>query len=220
MRASPAERAARNSSASSSTRGAPATPRSSPSERRSSASTCVVVERAQLVHAAAREQRRVDLEVGVLGGRADQHHQPLLDRGQQRVLLRLVEAVDLVEEEDRALAARVAPVLGPLEHLAHLGAAGVDRRGLLEGGARVTASRRASVVLPVPGGPYRIIECGRPSSIAVRSVEPRPSRCSCPTNSPSDAGPHARGQGQVARRRASRPPGESSRSKSRSMRRC
>src|SRR5918996_1787307 len=51
-----------------------------------------------------------------------------------------------------------------------------------------TASRRASVVLPVPGGPYRIIECGRPSSIAVRRAEPRPSRWSCPTNSPSDAG--------------------------------
>ena len=41
-----------------------------------------------------------------------------------------------------------------------------------------TASRRASVVLPVPGGPYRIIECGLPSSIAVRSAAPRPSRCS------------------------------------------
>ena len=97
----------------------------------------LVVERAQLVHAAARQQRRVDLEVGVLGRRADEHHEPLLDRGQQRVLLGLVEAMDLVEEEDRALAARVAAVLGALDHLAHLGAPRVDSRGLLEGGARV-----------------------------------------------------------------------------------
>ena len=31
-----------------------------------------------------------------------------------------------------------------------------------------TASSRARVVFPVPGGPYRISECGRPCSIAVR----------------------------------------------------
>ena len=31
---------------------------------------------------------------------------------------------------------------------------------------------RASVVLPLPGGPWRIIECGWPSSIARRSADP------------------------------------------------
>src|SRR5918999_2472988 len=80
-----------------------------------------------------------------------------------------------------------------------------------------TASRRASVVLPVPGGPYRIIECGRPSSIAVRSAEPRPSRWSCPTNSPSDAGRIRAARGRSAAGTAVlAPAGESSRSKSRS----
>ena len=93
------------------------------------------VERPELVDLGAREQRRVDLEVGVLGRRADQRQQPLLDRGQQRVLLGLVEAVDLVEEEDRRPARRAA-LLGPRDHLADLGAAGVDRRELLEGAAR------------------------------------------------------------------------------------
>ena len=34
------------------------------------------------------------------------------------------------------------------------------------------ATRRASVVLPVPGGPHRIIECGRPDSSARRSGAP------------------------------------------------
>ena len=39
---------------------------------------------------------------------------PVLDVRQERVLLRLVEAVDLVEEEDRPLAVAAEPVTGPL----------------------------------------------------------------------------------------------------------
>ena len=57
------------------------------------------------VHAAAREERRDHLEGRVLGRRADQGHGAALDVRQERVLLGLVEAVDLVDEEDRALAA-------------------------------------------------------------------------------------------------------------------
>ncbi len=38
------------------------------------------------------------------------------------------------------------------------------------------AISRASVVLPTPGGPHRIIECGRPLSRATRSGMPGPSR--------------------------------------------
>ena len=52
---------------------------------------------------------------------------------EQRVLLGLVEAVDLVEEEDRALPALAEPVLGPLDDLAHVLHAGVDRAHRLEG---------------------------------------------------------------------------------------
>ena len=63
-----------------------------------------------------------------------------------------------------------------------------------------TASSRASVVLPVPGGPYRIIECGRPSSIAVRSAEPRPEQVVLAYELAQRCRPHARRQGQVARR--------------------
>ena len=93
-------------------------------------------QRLELVDLAARQQRAVDLEVRVLGRRPDERHEPLLDGRQQRVLLGLVEAVDLVEEEDRRLAGGLAPVRRALEHLAHLGAAGLDRRQLLERGAR------------------------------------------------------------------------------------
>jgi hypothetical protein len=89
--------------------------------------------RAQLVDLAARQQRRVDLEVRVLGRRPDERHEPLLDRRQQRVLLGLVEAVDLVEEEDGRLG-QLAAVLGALEDLAHLRAPGLDRAELLQGG--------------------------------------------------------------------------------------
>ena len=52
-----------------------------------------------------------DLEVGVLGRRADERDRAVLDVRQQRVLLGLVEAMDLVEEEDRARAVQGEPVL-------------------------------------------------------------------------------------------------------------
>ena len=70
------------------------------------------LERLQLVDLRPRQQRGVDLEVGVLRRRPDQRQEPVLDRGQQRVLLRLVEAVDLVEEEDRRAAA-APPLASP-----------------------------------------------------------------------------------------------------------
>ena len=115
----------------------------------------LVLERAQLVDPAAREQRRVHLEVGVLGGGADEDHRGVLHRRQQRVLLRLVEAVDLVEEEDRALATRLEAVLGALDHGAYLRAAGVDGRRLLERGARVHGEQASERCLPGAGRPVQ-----------------------------------------------------------------
>ena len=43
------------------------------------------------------------------------------------------------------------------------------------------ASSSASVVLPQPGGPHRIIECTWPDSIARRNEAPSPSNRRCPT---------------------------------------
>jgi hypothetical protein len=51
-----------------------------------------------------------------------------------------------------------------------------------------SANIRASVVFPVPGGPYRIIECGSPDWIAVRSALELLSRCVWPTNCSSVRG--------------------------------
>ena len=63
-------------------------------------------------HLRARQQRRVDLEGRVLGGRADEHDVAGFDARQKGVLLRLVEAMDLVDEDDRAAAEPAAAVLG------------------------------------------------------------------------------------------------------------
>ena len=50
------------------------------------------------------------------------------------------------------------------------------------------ASRRPSVVLPVPGGPHRMSEVSSLPSSARRSQRPGPSRWSWPTNSASEVG--------------------------------
>ena len=50
------------------------------------------------------------------------------------------------------------------------------------------AISRASVVLPVPGGPQRISECSAPLAIACYSGLPAASRCVWPTNSSSRRG--------------------------------
>jgi hypothetical protein len=63
----------------------------------------VAVERFEAEQRGATAQWGVHLEERVLGRGADERDEPVFDAGQQRVLLRLVEAVDLVEEQDRAL---------------------------------------------------------------------------------------------------------------------
>ena len=49
--------------------------------------------------------------------------------------------------------------------------------------AKAWAVSRASVVLPTPGGPQKIMECGLPDSKASRKGLPAPKRCDCPTTS-------------------------------------
>ena len=86
--------------------------------------------------AGARQQGRVHLEIGVLGRRADQDDRAVLDMRQQGVLLRLVPAVDLIDEQNGLLPVLLAPLPRPLDHLAHIGDAGGDRAVVLEGGPR------------------------------------------------------------------------------------
>ena len=63
----------------------------------------------------------------------------------------------------------------------------------------VSAMMRASVVLPVPGGPHRMIDCSRSRSIASRSGLPGASRSSWPTNSSSVRGRIRSASGAFAR---------------------
>ena len=78
-----------------------------------------------------RQKCRVQLEGRVFGGRAHQQDRPVLHMRQEPVLLRLVEAVDLVDEQQRPLAIRMS-VPGRLEHFPKLGHAGEDRADLDE----------------------------------------------------------------------------------------
>ena len=86
------------------------------------------VERLEPHDAAARQQRGDHAEARVLGGRADQRDRAGLDVRQQRVLLRLREPMDLVDEQQRARAELIAALRGLRDRLADLLDAGVDRR--------------------------------------------------------------------------------------------
>src|SRR6185437_92491 len=63
----------------------------------------LIGESAQREDARAREQRGVDLEAGVFGGRAYQRDDAALDMRQYGVLLSFIEPMNFVDEEDGAL---------------------------------------------------------------------------------------------------------------------
>jgi hypothetical protein len=77
-----------------------------------------IAQRLQHQHARARQQRAIHLKGRVLGGRTNQDDRAVLDRGQERILLTFVEAMDLVDEENRALAAQLTVLARRIEDLA------------------------------------------------------------------------------------------------------
>mmetsp|Transcript_121880 Transcript_121880/g.339758 ORF Transcript_121880/g.339758 Transcript_121880/m.339758 type:complete len:468 (+) Transcript_121880:133-1536(+) len=87
----------------------------------------VGVQALEHLHRGPRQQRRIDLEARVLGRRADEGEEPRLDVRQEGILLRLVEAVHLVDEHHRAPALRRGD-LGALDRLADLLHAAEHRR--------------------------------------------------------------------------------------------
>lgn len=125
----------------------------------------------QLEDAGAGDQCAVDLEVRVLGGRADEDDGAVLDEWEEVILLRLVKAVDLIDEEDGlpAIAAVVLLRAGDdlLEvllagdggvHLLEVGLRGVRddlREGRLAGARRAVKDEGAELV-----GPNRAVEQG------------------------------------------------------------
>ncbi len=153
---------------------------------------CVERQRLEPEQGRARQQGRVDLEVGVLGGGADEHEQAALDRRQQRVLLRLVEAMDLVEEQDGALVTLAEAVPRPLGDLPHVLDRGGDRRELHVGLGRgvgdqlgqrgLARARAAPTGSPTTGG--------RPRSGCATAA---PGRAGAPGRRPRRASPAASG---------------------------
>ena len=74
----------------------------------------------QRVNLRTRQQRGVHFEGRVFGSGAHEHQRAVFDIGQEGVLLRLVEAVHLVQEQERALACRAAANLRGVHHFTHI----------------------------------------------------------------------------------------------------
>ena len=79
-----------------------------------------VLHRSQDVDLAAAQQRRNHLERRVFGRGAHERHDTLLDGTQQRILLRLVETVDFVDEQDRRRRVEEVLLAGRFDHFAHI----------------------------------------------------------------------------------------------------
>ena len=90
------------------------------------------VEALQFVQRAAREQGGDHADVRALGRCANQDDQTRLDEWEQRVLLRLRKAMDLVEKEDRAAPIARKSIAGAFGDSADVGLAGIDGREFLE----------------------------------------------------------------------------------------
>ena len=80
----------------------------------------IMIQPLQHQHLTARHQRAGQRKGRILGGRADQGDRAVFDLGEQAVLLGAIEAVDLVDEQERGLAG-APPRLRLLVDLAQIG---------------------------------------------------------------------------------------------------
>ena len=154
-------------------------------------------QRLQHVDRGARQQRRVHLERRVLGGGADEGEEARFDVRQEGVLLALVEAVHLVDEDDGAAAAAPCAICACSTASRMSFTPPSTALMVMNCASKASAISRAMVVLPVPGGPHRMQLCGWPDSKAMRSGMPSPSRCCWPITSPSDFGRRRSASGGV-----------------------
>ena len=146
-----------------------------------------VVEGLELDDPRPRDEGGVDLEVRVLGRGADEDDGAVLDGVEQGVLLRAVEAVDLVDEEDRATARREQPALGGLDlapevldragdgrDLHELGVRRVGddarERRLARAGRAVQDDRRERVMLDRPAQPRALAHRLRLPHVALEGL--------------------------------------------------
>jgi len=110
------------------------------------------------------------------------------DIGQKDVLLRFIEMMDLVDEQDRLLSGCAEAIGRGSNYAAHFGHVAFHAADSNEFGVFISAMTRASVVFPLPGGPEKITDGKRSASMARRKSLPGPRMCSWPTNSSSERG--------------------------------
>ena len=121
---------------------------------------------------------------GILGGRPNQDYRAIFDPGQQRILLGLVEAVNLVNKEDGAASVLATKFLGSSNRFPdvfHPGQYSINRNEVGAGGVGnnlgqggFAGSRRAEE--------KSVTRADRPESLAAE-VAPGPTTASCPMNS-------------------------------------
>ena len=132
----------------------------------------LVVERAELHHAAAADERGVHLEVGVLRRRAHEDDGTVLDGVEEGVLLAAVEAVDLVDEKNRAAALREQAALGGLDLATEVLDRAGDGADLDELGVRGMRDDAREGCLSRAGG--AIEDDGAQRVVLDRAPQPRP----------------------------------------------
>lgn len=138
-------------------------------------------------HLGPGEEGRAEGKGGVLRRRPDEEDRPLLEEGEEDVLLGPVPAVDLVEEQEVPGPGPAPLVPRGLEQRPDLGHGGQGRRAGDERRPHRAARIRPTVVFPVPGGPQKTRGSPRPSARARRGPF-SPRRCRCPTTSPRSRG--------------------------------
>ena len=99
-----------------------------------------LVQAAQNHDLAARQESTVQLETRILRGRPDQDNRPVLDVGQEGVLLGSIEPMDLIDEQQRPLPDLAAVGRGG-EDLTQVGHPGEGRGDLLEEQARAIGQK-------------------------------------------------------------------------------
>ena len=122
-----------------------------------------------------------------------------LHRGQEGVLLRLVEAVDLVEEENRAPVVGTQTVARLGDDAPDVGDRGRDSRELLEVGARDRCDDACERRLAAPRRARRGRRTSRGPLRSRAQARSRPTTCCCPTKSSSFAGRSRRASGARSR---------------------
>ena len=66
------------------------------------------------------KKRAVDFKIGIFCGSADQDHRPVLHKRKQIILLSLIEAVDLINKQNRFLSVHTKQILRLVHRLFHI----------------------------------------------------------------------------------------------------